>query len=387
MSGSPIPERLPAALHELVTAASNARYYGPGHPYVAEYIRAAQAAIAALLESVPSVTIFVIAGRLVVDGHPYPHPPAHVLRFAEMLRERGLESVSFHRGVTPEEVTGLVTSLGGKIESNMPPTQGIRLGRVVLKEDEAPAAAAGSADADRLIEIAQSLEGLGDAELDRIRELYEMAERRKRLDVRAVDQIVRRFISVLLADFNPVTLLATVKGAHEYTFTHAVNVGILTIVQAKAVGFTGAVLHAIGVASMLHDVGKIFIPEEILSKPRELTPAERTIIETHTIKGGRYLMDQAGIPEIAVVAAFEHHRKFDGTGYPVNRPGWRPNLISQMVAISDVFDALRSDRVYRHSQPQEEIVRIFTRDQGAEFNPRLVASFLALIGRPVPKSD
>jgi hypothetical protein len=387
MSGSQLPERLPAALRELVTAASNARYYGPGHPYVAEYVRAAQAAIAALLESVPSVTILVVAGRLVVDGHPYPQPPAHVLRFAEMLRERGLESVSFHRGVTPEEVTGFVSCLGGRSDSNTPPAPGIRIGRVALREDEGPAAGAGSADAERLIEIAQRLEGLGDSELDRIRELYEMAERRKRLDVRAMDQIVRRFISVLLADFNPVMLLASVKGAHEYTFTHAVNVGILTIVQAKALGFTGSVLHAIGVASMLHDVGKIFIPAEILSKPGELTPAERTIIEAHTVKGGRYLMDQAGIPEIAVVAAFEHHRKFDGTGYPLNRPGWRPNLISQIVAISDVFDALRSDRAYRHSQPQEEIVRIFAGDRGAKFNPRLVASFLALIGRPVPKPD
>jgi len=383
MSGTSLLERLSEALRELTTAASNVRYYGLDHPYVAEYVRAARAAIDALLESATSVTLLVVAGKLVIDGRPYPHPPAHALRFAELLRDRGMESLTFQRGATPEDVTALVARLAGKGDEGMAASQGLRLGRVELREDaEAAPSPAG------LTEMIDGLKGLGDAEIGQIRAIYEMAERRKPLDALALNRIVWKFTSGLLADLNPVGLLATAMGAKEYTFTHSVNVGILTIVQAKSLGFSGQALHAIGVASMLHDVGKIFIPEEIVEKPGELTPEERSIIETHTIKGGRYLIGQPDIPEIAVLAAIEHHRKFDGTGYPVPRPGWRPSLIGQMVAISDVFDALRTDRVYRTSKPQDEILRIMAAGRGVEFHPRLLENFMALIGRPsVPEAN
>ena len=126
MSGTSLLERLSEALRELTTAASNVRYYGLDHPYVAEYVRAAQAAIDALLESAISVTLLVVAGKLVIDGRPYPHPPAHALRFAELLRDRGMGSLTFQRGVTPEEVTALVAHLAGKGDEGMAPSQGLR---------------------------------------------------------------------------------------------------------------------------------------------------------------------------------------------------------------------------------------------------------------------
>ena len=108
------------------------------------------------------------------------------------------------------------------------------------------------------------------------------------------------------------SLLASIKSSDEYTFTHVANVGILTMSQAETLGFKGEQLHQIGVASLLHDVGKLFIPDEILNKTSALTPEERKVIETHTVKGARYLMGLDGIPKVAVLAALEHHLKFDG---------------------------------------------------------------------------
>ena len=90
----------------------------------------------------------------------------------------------------------------------------------------------------------------------------------------------------------------------------------LRLIQAEKLGFSGRHLYDIGMASLLHDVGKTFIPDEILRKPGALTPIERSIVETHPIKGGRYLMEVVGIPKIAVLAALEHHLRFDGKGYP-----------------------------------------------------------------------
>lgn len=130
---------------------------------------------------------------------------------------------------------------------------------------------------------------------------------------------------------------------------------------------------------MLHDVGKIFIPPEILSKPGRLTAEERVMIEKHPLKGSRYLMTQAGIPKLAVLVALEHHRKFDGAGYPAVDPGWKPHIVGQIVAIADVFDALRSRRVYTEPKSQAEILKIMRQERGLAFHPRLLDNFLGLL--------
>lgn len=177
------------------------------------------------------------------------------------------------------------------------------------------------------------------------------------------------------------SLLASIKSAHEYTFTHVTNVGILTMSQAEGLGFRGEHLHQIGVASLLHDVGKLFIPEEILNKAGALTQDERRIIETHSVKGARYLMGIDGIPKLAVLAALEHHLKYDGTGYPSIKGGWRPNIVSQMISIADVFDAMRSRRSYQGSLPMEKIEEVLKKGSGTSFNPKLVEHFLRMIKR------
>jgi HD-GYP domain-containing protein (c-di-GMP phosphodiesterase class II) len=175
------------------------------------------------------------------------------------------------------------------------------------------------------------------------------------------------------------SLLASLKSAHEYTFTHVTNVCILTMSQAETLGFAGEHLHQIGVASLLHDVGKIFIPEEILSKPGKLTQDERKIIETHTVKGARYLMGIEGIPKLAVLSALEHHLKYDGSGYPSIKGGWRPNIASQLISVADVFDAMRSKRSYQGDIPIEKIVEVLNNGKGTTFNPQLIEHFLRLI--------
>jgi HD-GYP domain-containing protein (c-di-GMP phosphodiesterase class II) len=196
--------------------------------------------------------------------------------------------------------------------------------------------------------------------------------------------MVKGFIQGFRQEINPLSLLATLKTVHEYTFTHVTNVCILTMAQAESLGFSGAHLHSIGVASLLHDVGKIFIPEEILNKPGVLTADERKTIETHTVKGARYLMGIEGIPKLAIISALEHHRRFDGSGYPTIKGGWTPNVTSQMITIADVFDAMRSSRSYQGALPLEKIVGVLRKGSGTGFNPQFVEHFLRLIRYQVP---
>jgi HD-GYP domain-containing protein (c-di-GMP phosphodiesterase class II) len=151
--------------------------------------------------------------------------------------------------------------------------------------------------------------------------------------------------------------------------------------QAENLGFTGEQLHAIGIAALLHDIGKIFVPDEILNKQGVLNTEERRIIETHPVKGARYLMGIDGIPKLAILAALEHHQKFDGSGYPSMKGGWTPNITSQLITIADVFDAMRSRRSYQNAFPQEKIEAVLIKGSDTSFNPVLVDRFLKMIKR------
>jgi HD-GYP domain-containing protein (c-di-GMP phosphodiesterase class II) len=208
---------------------------------------------------------------------------------------------------------------------------------------------------------------------------YSMIHHEKKIDIRQVDQIVARFIKEMERNLCPIYLLGTVKSFHEYTYTHLTNVGILTMSLAAEIGFAGNHLHEIGIAALLHDVGKTFIPDEILSKSGMLSSEERTIIEAHPVKGCLYLMALSEIPKVVVISALEHHLKFDGTGYPAIRPGWKPNIVAQMISIADVFDALRSRRSYKEPKPLDVVEGILRKEKGTTFNPELVDIFLKMI--------
>jgi HD-GYP domain-containing protein (c-di-GMP phosphodiesterase class II) len=228
-------------------------------------------------------------------------------------------------------------------------------------------------------EVIEELAKLTTTELDELKEVYLRVKRHKQIDVRSVDGMVKRFIKGFREEVSPLRMLASLKSSHEYTFTHVVNVGILTMAQAESLGFTGEHLHQIGVASFLHDIGKLFVPEEIMNKQGKLSADERMIIETHTTKGARYLMGTEGIPKLAVLASLEHHLKFDGTGYPSIKGGWTPNIASQMISVADVFDAMRSRRSYQEPQPMSKIEQILRGGAGKAFNPKLIDNFYKLI--------
>jgi HD-GYP domain-containing protein (c-di-GMP phosphodiesterase class II) len=131
---------------------------------------------------------------------------------------------------------------------------------------------------------------------------------------------------------------------------------------------------------MLHDLGKLFIPEEIINKPGTLTSEEWSIINTHPTRGALYLQGGSEIPHLAVLAAMEHHMRYDGQGgYPRIKSEWKPHIVSRMVAVADVFDALRSRRSYQEPKPLSSIIEILKAEKGKALDPYLVDNFLELL--------
>ncbi len=376
---------------QLTAAVTNTGLYSPTHPHVVQYIDKAFAVLEGLLKTKPDITVLLIGDDLVADNRPLPSGSAYTSNFTRILRRKAVERVSFLEGVQRTELQDLIRDMAAPDAASVRSSACIKLGKVELRVvsgrsggyggvpagfsagvPETPASAEQEA-------ALQELKALTAAELDELKELYLSVSKHRKLDVRGVDDMVKGFIKGFRQEINPLSLLATLKTVHEYTFTHVTNVCILTMAQAESLGFGGPHLHSIGVASLLHDVGKIFIPEEILNKPGVLTAEERKTIETHTVKGARYLMGIEGIPKLAIIAALEHHRKFDGTGYPSIKGGWTPNVTSQMITIADVFDAMRSSRSYQGALPLEKIVGVLRKGSGTGFNPQFVEHFLRLI--------
>jgi HD-GYP domain-containing protein (c-di-GMP phosphodiesterase class II) len=129
----------------------------------------------------------------------------------------------------------------------------------------------------------------------------------------------------------------------------------------------------------MHDAGKMFVSDEILNKPDKLTDEEWQHMRAHAAQGAQYILRLEGIPRLAYLAALEHHIRYDGSGYPDLGKDWRPNIVSQMIAIADMFDAMRSRRPYKEPKPDALIIKILQQESGSAFNPKLVQNFLRLI--------
>ena len=135
-----------------------------------------------------------------------------------------------------------------------------------------------------------------------------------------------------------------------------VNVSILTMAQAR-VGIEGSLLREFGFAALMHDIGKVKTPARFLNKPAKLDDKEFAIMRRHTVDSAEILRRTPAITPLAPVVAFEHHLRIDGTGYPLGVVRQPLNLCTMLCGIADVFDAMRSQRVYQKSHPTDRILR------------------------------
>jgi putative nucleotidyltransferase with HDIG domain len=157
-------------------------------------------------------------------------------------------------------------------------------------------------------------------------------------------------------------------------------VSILTMGQARGLGVEGALLREFGLAALMHDIGKVKTPSEILNKPGELTAQEFEILKRHTVEGAEILRSTPEIPTLAPVVAFEHHLRADGTGYPTSVTRPTLNLGTVLCGIADVYDAMRSQRIYQEAFPTDRILAVLQRNDGAQFDQHLVRRFAQLVG-------
>jgi len=175
----------------------------------------------------------------------------------------------------------------------------------------------------------------------------------------------------------PIYLL---EGSEKYTYRHSINVGILSALIAKLMNRTPEEIILLGQAGLMHDVGKMLIPSDILMKPDRLTPEEYDIMKQHTVLGAKILSSMEGTNEVIVQSALLHHERRDGTGYPQGRKGSEIPIESQIVSVADVFDAICSDRIYKtRTSPYEAAQVLWQQTLDGLLNPEIVTRFINYI--------
>jgi len=360
-------------------AISNSQLYSFIHPQVKQYIELTYLELDRILQIGQEVTLVVIGGNLVFENQTIQDGGPNIYQFVTLLQKNNIERITFLEGLSKEDLYQLIKDLASSETTALKTSEHIKLGKVEIKMDKKNFSQDDSLS-DKSYENLKDIISLRDATLTEIKSIYrDIKNKKKQLDIRGTEEMINAFVKGFTQGINPISMLASLKSVDEYTFTHVINVCILTMSQAESLGFSGEHLYQIGVASVMHDAGKLFIPEEILNKPGKLSTEERAIIETHTTKGARYILGLENIPRIAVLGALEHHIKYDGTGYPSIKGKWNPNIVSQMIAVADVFDAMRSRRSYSPPKSNELIIKILTEEKGTAFNPFLVDSFIKLI--------
>ena len=193
--------------------------------------------------------------------------------------------------------------------------------------------------------------------------------------VHAVQDIIKDILSHKSLMVN----LVDIRSTDSYTFGHSVNVTVLSILTGIAMGLSQNSLHHLGIGAIMHDVGKVMIPDEILNKPSSLTPEEYKIVKRHSEFGFSILDKQSEISQLAKRIALEHHEKYDGTGYPFGLKGTEIHQFSQIVGMADIFDALTADRIYRKGFLPHEAYELLAGSGGKLFDYKLVKAFLSNI--------
>lgn len=211
--------------------------------------------------------------------------------------------------------------------------------------------------------------------------LWEAAKAGDHLDPRAACTLADDLASLVSHDRTALVALTALKNDEDdLTFTHMVNVAALTMVQVCDLGVEGPLLRDFGIAGLLHDIGKVNTPPEILNKPDALTTAEFAIVKRHVIDGESIIRRSPGIPRLAATVAFEHHLRQDLSGYPEHTERRQVNVCTSVVAIADVFDALRGNRPYRQGLATSRIRTIMSEATNPAFHGALLHHFVCLMG-------
>ncbi len=342
-----------------------------------------------LLETLKSGPVHVRfeAEGLFLDRAEYRDPPKVVRQFLRMFHRKGYHAVTFREGLTELELVVLCRILQTKTAA-ADPAELAKLRHIELHR-ESQSRRGPSPQILKRSRLGEVLDEGPDAGR-RIRQ--DVAEITSAIEELAKDQEdpsgeasggtaagLVHLLDKLGGNAEIALILSSLRRHDAYTYDHSVNVGLLSICIARALGWKGQDLHDFGVAALIHDVGKLYTPIDVLNKPGRFTPQEWLVMKRHPRDGYEILREGGVGGDLAPNIALKHHIAYDGTGYPqVHQNPVEDG--AQIVRIADVYDAFTTIRPYRNQARPTEVLEMLRKQGGANFNPEFIEVFCEVMG-------
>ena len=301
--------------------------------------------------------------------------------WGERLSNAGVQRLEFEPGVTREEYLDFLEQVLARLtlaaidtsEARTGKRSSIKFGAIGVRgekklEEVVEAKLATTAIAFSLHEEAAAVQWMHG----------EVGERGT-LPLAEAEAVVRSLSLAMHGESEMLLPLIELRQFDEYTTTHSLNVSVLTMALAEHVGLGARDVRTFGVAGLLHDLGKVRVPIEILNKPGKLTDEERQVMQRHTIEGARIIITSDRELDLAAAVAYEHHIMLNGGGYPHCHYHRDCHRASELVHVCDVYDALRTHRPYREAWESEQVLAYIEERAGTEFEPEIAQKFVQMM--------
>lgn len=220
--------------------------------------------------------------------------------------------------------------------------------------------------------------------LTSLKEVTQKLSSQRRAGVRKTRRMVQNMVDLITEDESVLLAMSTIRDYDDYTYTHSVNVAVLSMCLGKRIELSRRALERLGICGLFHDAGKVEVPHEILNKPGRLNDLEFEEIRKHPLNAVRQIIKLQADRDLKVkilLAPFEHHLKYDLSGYPQSHRKKAVSLFGRILTIADVFDAMTSPRVYRPSvYSPDRALALMLGEAGKTFDPILLKVFINMIG-------
>jgi putative nucleotidyltransferase with HDIG domain len=298
------------------------------------------------------------------------------------LAQAGVQRMELANHVTRDEYEEFLEEMMARItlsvidsaESRPTRSSGIKIGALGIRGETREIQETLEAN----VPVATISYSLGD-EAASILSMHKEVQERGKLPLAEAEAVVRSLSMAMHGDSEMILPLLQLKEFDEYTTTHSLNVSVLTMALAESLGLAAQDVRTFGIAGLLHDLGKVNVPQDILNKPGKLTEQEREVMQQHPTAGAKLIIESGRRLDLAAAVAHEHHIMINGHGYPKRHYDRDCHKASKLVHVCDVFDALRTRRPYRDAWESARVLTYIEERAGTEFEPEAATAFVTMM--------
>ncbi len=358
---------------ELLRATASARQnyglYQPGHPNRESGAREILSLLRDLRDQFDEdPVLFVTRHSFYLGGSLLAQESLSLYRLIEAFEKSEVHAVEVFPSASEADVDALLRLLSGE-PGAAADLRGLAINRVSpeVRDD----------DGEQMSELRRHY-GVG---LELLRQTAARVTAGRPVDLEMTTQVVQQMADQIVEDPTQALLLTTVKSYDEYTYYHMVNVCMLSLALGCAVGLSREQVVALGIGGLLHDVGKVNVPQDVLREAGPLDEEQWRLIQRHPVEGAGLMFGTSeGLFHPAVSVVLEHHSAYDLSGYPRLSGRPHPSLPARMVAVADCFDAVTTDRPYRKAEERRQALNILQTGAGRGYDPQVVRTFVRLLG-------